>query len=138
VEVLRPAGRRPAHVQLASRTGFVDHVHPLQRVAGEGVWLADTTAKELGVRAGQTTLIRNPGLPPVRVRVAGVYRDLARELPAQYWSTLLPDIYPNPVTGAEPPRLLLAAPQTLGQIGKAIGLVGPLRIDSVTRHHQAG
>ncbi len=142
VEVLRPAGRRAAHVQPAARTGFADHMRPLQRVAGEGVWLADTTAKELGVRAGQTILIRNPGLPPVRTRIAGVYRDLAREPPAQYWGTLLPDIYPNPVTETEPPPLLLATPQTLGEIGKAIQLVarlewdfslpaGPLTLDEV-------
>jgi hypothetical protein len=32
VEVLRPGGHRAAHVQLATRIGFVDHVRPLQRV----------------------------------------------------------------------------------------------------------
>src|SRR6266536_1048601 len=41
-------------------------------------------------------------------RVAGVYRDLAKEPPALYWGTLLPDIYPSPVTETEPPPLLLA------------------------------
>jgi hypothetical protein len=129
VEVLRPGGGTAVNVQPASRTGFVDHVRPLQRVGGEGVWLADTTAKELGVRAGQTILIRNPGLPPVRTRVAGVYRDLAREPPTQYWGTLFPDIYPNSVTEVEPSPLLLAAPQTLGEIGKAIDVVARLEWD---------
>jgi putative ABC transport system permease protein len=123
VDVLRPDRRKVAHVQLASRTGFADHVRPLQRLGGEGVWLTDTTARELGVRAGQTILIRNPRVPPVRARVAGIYRDLAHEPPARYWGTLFPDIYPNPITETEPPPLLLAAPQTLGEIGKAIHLV---------------
>src|SRR6266536_2932661 len=75
-------------------------------------------------------------------RVAGVYRDLAKEPPALYWGTLLPDIYPSPVTETEPPPLLLAAPETLGEIGKAIDLVarfewdfylptGPLTLEDV-------
>ncbi len=142
MDVLRPGRHKAANVQLASRTGFLDHVRPLQRAGGEGVWLTDTTARELGVRAGQTVLVRSPRLPPVRTRVAGVYRDLAKEPPALYWGTLLPDIYPSPVTETEPPPLLLAAPETLGEIGKAIDLVarfewdfylptGPLTLEDV-------
>src|SRR6266540_1779276 len=48
---------------------------------------------------------------------------------SQYWGTLFPDIYPNSVTEVEPSPLLLAAPQTLGEIGKAIDVVARLEWD---------
>jgi putative ABC transport system permease protein len=127
VDVLGPRGA--AHVQPASRTGFADQVHPLQRAPGDGVWLSDTTATAVGVRAGDTVLVRNATRPPARARVAGVYGDLAKAAPAPYWGTLFPDIYPDPVRETDPPPLLLATPRTLGAIGQRTGMVARLEWD---------
>jgi putative ABC transport system permease protein len=129
LDVVQPGSRRASSVQPASREGFLEHIHPLQRAGGKGVWLSDNTAEELGLRAGQTVLLRHSPWPPVRVRVAGIYRDLAREPPAPYWGTLLPAILPDTVHDKVPPPLLLADLGTLGAIGSPTQLVASLYWD---------
>jgi putative ABC transport system permease protein len=129
LDVVQPGSRRASSVQPASRAGFLEHIHPLQRAGGKGVWLSDNTAEELGLRAGQTVLLRHSPWPPVRVRVAGIYRDLAREPPAPYWGTLLPDILANTRLDKVPPPLLLADLGTLGAIGPPTQLVARLEWD---------
>jgi putative ABC transport system permease protein len=129
LDVVQPGSRRASSVQPASRAGFLEHVRPLQRAGGKGVWLSDNTAEELGLRAGQTVLLRHSPWPPVRVRVAGIYRDLAREPPAPYWGTLLPAILPDTVHDKVPPALLLADLGTLGAIGSPTQLVARLYWD---------
>jgi putative ABC transport system permease protein len=129
VDVLRPGSGQAASVQPASRAEFLEHVRPLQRAGGDGVWLSDNTAEELGLRAGQTVMIRHVPWPPVRVRIAGIYRDLAREPPAPYWGTLLPDILAHTVQDKVPPPLLLADLGTLGAIGPPTQLVARLEWD---------
>lgn len=129
-EVVQPSSRKASSVQPASRAGFLEHVRPLQRAGGKGVWLSDRTAEELGgLRAGETVLLRHSPWPQVRVRVAGIYRDLAREQPAPYWGTLLPDILPDIVHDKVPPALLLADLGTLGAIGQPTQLVARLSWD---------
>jgi putative ABC transport system permease protein len=127
VDVLGPGGA--AHVQPASRTGFADHVHSLERAPGDGVWLSDTTARAVGVHAGDTVMVRNGSRPTRPARVTGIYRDLAKEPPAPYWGTLFPNIYPNPVEETEPPPLMLATPPTLGALGERTSMVARLEWD---------
>jgi hypothetical protein len=129
VDVLRPGSGQAVSVQPASRAEFLEHVRPLQRAGGDGVWLSDNTAEELGLRAGQTVMIRHVPWPPVRVRIAGIYRDLAREAPAPYWGTLLPDILAHTVQDKVPPPLLLADLGTLGAIGQPTQMVARLEWD---------
>jgi putative ABC transport system permease protein len=129
VDVLRPGSSQAASVQPASRAEFLEHVRPLQRAGGDGVWLSDRTAEELGLRAGQTVMIRHVPWPPVRVRIAGIYRDLAREAPAPYWGTLLPDVLPRLVQDTVPPPLLLADLRTLGDLGERTQMVARLESD---------
>jgi putative ABC transport system permease protein len=129
VDVLRPGSSRAASVQPASRAGFLEHVRPLQRAGGDGVWLSDNTAEELGLRAGQMVMIRHVPWPPVRVRIAGIYRDLAREAPAPYWGTLLPDILARTVQDKVPPPLLLTDLGTLGAVGQRTQMVARLEWD---------
>jgi putative ABC transport system permease protein len=130
LEVVQPGSGAASSVQPASRAGFLEHVRPLQRAGGKGVWLSDRTAEELGLRAGQTVLLRHSPWPPVRVRVAGIYRDLvAREPAAPYWGTLLPAILPDTVHDKVPPALLLADLGTLGAIGSPTQLVARLYWD---------
>jgi putative ABC transport system permease protein len=127
VDVLGPGGA--AHVQPASRTGFADHVRSVERAPGDGVWLSDTTARAVGVHAGDTVMVRNGSRPQRPARVAGVYRDLAFQPAAPYWGTLFPNIYPNPVEETEPPPLMLATPPTLGALGERTSMVAHLEWD---------
>lgn len=87
------AGARTAQVRLAARDGFDAHLQVLDRTADEGVWLTDTTARLLGVRAGQTVRLGGPS--GIALAVAGIYRDLAaggRPLDP-FWSPLASIIY---------------------------------------------
>jgi hypothetical protein len=127
VDVLGPGGA--AHVQPASRTGFADHVHSVERAPGDGVWLSDTTAKAVGVHAGDTVMVRNGSRPTRPAKVTGIYRDLTKEPTAPYWGTLFPNIYPNPVEETEPPPLMLATPGTLGALGERTSMVAQLEWD---------
>lgn len=75
-------------VHLFSRDDALQHVRKLTPAAGPGAWVPDTFAGKLGVRPGDTiTTTRG-----ARLRVAGIYRDLApdpfklADLPA-YWCT---------------------------------------------------
>jgi hypothetical protein len=57
------AGARTAQVRLAARDGFDAHLRVLDRATGGAVWLTDTTARSLGVRAGQTVRLGGRSLP---------------------------------------------------------------------------
>ncbi|MGI8678908.1 MAG: FtsX-like permease family protein [Jatrophihabitans sp.] len=60
-------------VHLFARPGALDHVQRLTARNGAGAWIPDTFARGLGYRPGSTiTTVRG-----ARIRVAGVYRDLA-------------------------------------------------------------
>ena len=87
------AGARTAQVRLAARDGFDAHLQVLDRATGGAVWLTDTTARSLGVRAGQT--VRLGGRSGIALPVAGVYRDLAADgRPLDpFWSPLASAIY---------------------------------------------
>jgi hypothetical protein len=97
------AGARSTGVRLAARDGFEVHIRALERAGGDGAWLPDGAARSLGVRAGQTVRLGQP--PGVRLRVAGVYRDLAAggHPLDPFWSPLTSAIYSQGVTRDTPP-----------------------------------
>jgi putative ABC transport system permease protein len=104
------AGARTAQVQLAARDGAGAHLQVLDRVTGDGVWITDTTAQSLGVRAGQT--VRLDGRSGIALKVAGVYRDLAADGRSldPFWSPLASTIYTLRPDRDTPAPLLLADP----------------------------
>ena len=104
------AGARTAQVRLAARDGSGAHLQVLDRAGGGGVWITDTTARSLGVRAGQT--VRLGGLAGITLTVAGIYRDLAaggRPLDP-FWSPLASVIYTLSPDRDTPAPLLLVDP----------------------------
>lgn len=104
------AGARSAQVRLAARDGFDAHLQVLDRTADEGVWLTDTTARLLGVRAGQTVRLGGPS--GIALAVAGIYRDLAaggRPLDP-FWSPLASIIYTLSADRDTPAPLVLVDP----------------------------
>lgn len=99
----------PFDERLVSRTGFLDHVHLLERAGGSGIYLTDGAARYLGgVHAGDRVTLSLEDRK-ARVRVAGIYHNLANEDPVQYWCPEQSLIYP-PGYGAlyTPPMIILA------------------------------
>ena len=123
------AGTRTARVRLAARDGFAGHIQVLERAGGDGAWLPDTAASSLGVRAGQTVRL---GLPPgVRVRVVGVYRDLATsDQPLdRFWSPLGNVIYTLDRERTTPPGLVLVDPDRFLELTRRLESPGRLEWD---------
>ncbi|HET9290146.1 MAG TPA: hypothetical protein VFQ49_03625, partial [Actinomycetes bacterium] len=124
------AGTRTARVRLAARDGFAGHIQALERAGGDGAWLPDTAAASLGVRAGQTVRL---GLPPgVRVRVVGVYRDLATsDQPLdRFWSPLGKVIYTlDQEERTTPPGLVLVDPDRFLELTRRLESPGQLEWD---------
>lgn len=123
------AGTRTTRVRLAARDGFAGHIQALERAGGDGAWLPDTAASSLGVRAGQTVRL---GLPPgVRVRVVGVYRDLATsDQPLdRFWSPLGNVIYTLDRERTTPPGLVLVDPDRFLELTRRLESPGRLEWD---------
>ena len=123
------AGTRTARVRLAARDGFAGHIQALERAGGDGAWLPDTAASSLGVRAGQTVRLGPP--PGVRVRVVGVYRDLATsDQPLdRFWSPLGNVIYTLDRERTTPPGLLLVDPDRFLELTRRLESSGRLEWD---------
>ena len=123
------AGTRTARVRLAARDGFAGHIQVLERAGGDGAWLPDTAASSLGVRAGQTVRLGPP--PGVRVRVVGVYRDLATsDQPLdRFWSPLGNVIYTLDRERTTPPGLVLVDPDRFLELTRRLESPGRLEWD---------
>ena len=123
------AGTRTARVRLAARDGFAGHIQALERAGGDGAWLPDTAASSLGVRAGQTVRLGPP--PGVRVRVVGVYRDLATsDQPLdRFWSPLGNIIYTLDRERTTPPGLVLVDPDRFLELTRRLESPGQLEWD---------
>jgi putative ABC transport system permease protein len=83
-------GERPKLVQVRpmTRTGALDHVRKLEGAGGRGLWLSQTTAKQLGIRAGATIRFSRAGTKGFRARVAGIYEDFAPGPLPVFWQSL--------------------------------------------------
>jgi hypothetical protein len=123
------AGGRTTRMRLAARDGFGAHIEVLDRAAGDGAWLAETAARSLGARAGQT--VRLGGSPGVTVAVAGIYRDLtAGDRPLDpYWSPLASAIQVLSVARDAPPPLLLVDPDRFLDLSARLRTSGRLEWD---------
>jgi putative ABC transport system permease protein len=116
------SGDGELEVRLLARTGALDHVERLQG-GGSGLWLADTTAEQLRlvpgdrVRLGLGTTERT-----VAVRVAGLYRTLARAPRTPFWRSLEGEIYPAPPAFATPPTFAIGDQETVSLVSAQLGL----------------
>ncbi len=92
-----------AWITLASKPGDVAHVDVLSRAQGvDGIWLADTTASALHVVAGGTIALQaSESSAPMRLQVAGTFRDLETESAQPFWCDA--EQYIVPPASANPP-----------------------------------
>jgi hypothetical protein len=105
-EVEAIAGERTDPVRIVTRTGFLDHVEVVDRDGEEGIWIADYTAANLGVGAGDDITVQGRA-GTTTTRIAGIYRDLLALPPTPYWRGLNDVIYTAPGADVRPPPLIL-------------------------------
>ena len=91
-------------ITLVSKPGDLAHVDVVSRAQGvDGIWLADTTAHALRVVAGGTIVLQaSSGSAPLRLPVAGTFRDLENEPAQPFWCDAEPYIVP-PASANPPP-----------------------------------
>jgi putative ABC transport system permease protein len=107
---------------LFSGTDVLGQVDVLERGSSTGVWLADLTARSLGVSPGATITITNGPTHGVSVPVAGIYRALVNEPRSGYWQPWEQYIDPRCVDCSVPPPFALADHATLDRLFAALGI----------------
>jgi hypothetical protein len=116
---LPPNGRG---VVVLARTGAIEHV-PRLRGSGAGAWISESTAETSNVGPGGTLRFfsfNSRGATFMRVRVAGVYRDLDLDEGDPYWSNWLQDIRNPDPNDPPPPPFVLVPEQTLLRIAPTL------------------
>ena len=105
-------------VRLVHRSDVEDQIEVVEDAGGEGVWIPERAAGELGISAGASmTLLPSPASTDV-VRVRGVYRDIASPLPPT-WCAQERTVYPAG-TGEAPDRLLFVDRATYDRLEVAV------------------
>jgi putative ABC transport system permease protein len=105
--------------------GAPDAERHVERVAGregDGVWVPELIAKDLGVRPGDTIVLSNASRS-VEITVDGIYADLYLALPPDgYWLQWEHDVRaPDPDDVAPPPQPLLADRDQALALARALG-----------------
>ena len=121
-----------AEIHVISRTGWWDHVSILSSVPGPWIYLADTTARALHVRPGDTIRLPTQSFTAATrslpFRVAGVYRALAYLPEEPYWANLSERSTRTARTRPSRPRLRSRAEaSSSASIGGSARMVSPRR-----------
>lgn len=95
-----------AYVRVAHRTGAFENVTVVEE-GGDGVWIADLTADELGVGPGDSIEVTTQVGETHELTVGAVYEALRDDEPRPYWSPLTDFIYKQPEADAIPPPFVL-------------------------------
>jgi hypothetical protein len=112
---------RLLQVRLMSKTDWPAHVEKVSGEDGPGVWMADTIADSLGLKAGDNITIQLD-THSVKTRLAGTYTALAKtEIPDEYWLSSYSEIYPSSQSGGDPPPFLFMDQGQLTQMSHALG-----------------
>ena len=118
ITVETPSGPDDIRVRLVHRDDVEEQIEVVEDAGGEGVWIPERAAGELGIGAGATmTLLPRPASTD-EVRVRGVYRDIASPLPAT-WCAQERTVYPAG-TGEAPDRLLFVDRATYERLETAV------------------
>ena len=98
-------------VQVLSRTGFDRHIDVLHTVPAPGIWIPDTTARTLGLAAGDRVAL-SANFAPTTLTVHGVFRDLVGADRDASWCSLQQALdgygvsVPSPTAFLDRPTLL--------------------------------
>lgn len=114
-------GNQRVNVRPAFRTNALEHVTHVEGIDGQGAWLDDGSARELGAHPGDSIRLGFEG-EEMEVEVAGVYQHLPTEAPRRFWSSMAPLIYRPAGSFFDPPPLLLVDRQTYMDIVEQLGV----------------
>jgi putative ABC transport system permease protein len=119
-------------VRLVHRSDIEHQIEPVDDAGGDGVWIPERAAGELGVGAGGVMNLLTTPSRSHEVRVRGVYRDIASPLPAT-WCAQERTVYPAG-TGEAPDRLMFVDRATYADLeaevdGNATRLIWETTID---------
>ena len=119
IPVSRPSGPDDIRVRLVHRTDIEEQIEVVEDAGGDGAWIPERAAGELGIGAGGTmTLLPTPGATD-ELRVRGVYRDIASPLPPT-WCAQERTVYPAG-PGEAPDRLMFVDRATYDRLDVAVG-----------------
>ena len=121
VDVVAPGDDDDYQIHLMDRTGFEQHVEVVETADVDGIWIADTTASGLKVKAGDDVILfSSEGRR--RLPVEGIYEALVkRPQAAPYWSSLINEIYPNQPSFPEPPPFAFLPARELAAVAQELG-----------------
>lgn len=112
-----------ARAQVLFRDGALDEVTVLERVAGDGLLLPQTTAQSLGVAVGDRVQVggdNGEGGGAVLFPVVGIYRDLFLEDGVRPFWCSYTALFLNEASGSAPaPLVLTTSPDVVERAGEA-------------------
>jgi putative ABC transport system permease protein len=139
-----PKGADPHATILMYRDGALANIEAISRGPTRGLWVPQTLAIKLNLRAGQQVpLTFNSGyttdtLPPATVPVAGIYQDLWQKPTTAYWCSYT-NFIQNATSATFPPSLVLATDAaTFDQVQRVTGVTAahfwaaPIATDQLT------
>ncbi len=127
-EVATGVAGRKANVLLLHRSDAIQNITVLSEAEVEGVWIADGTAKKLGIRAGDEITLTS-GERRSAVPVQGIYRSLAAEEEREFWAPLSRFIYRSPGSFFGPLPFVLADRTMYEGLLSELRTYGGLRFD---------
>jgi putative ABC transport system permease protein len=125
---LRVAGEEGSDAQ--ARLGYRDEWRRHVTVVAEGgpadgVWLSDTTARQIDVAPAETVVLSTGGRE-ARVTVAGIYRHLVAEPPREAWGPVSELVYKEPNADTYPPPLVLAERDVFAGLARSLDDAGTI------------
>jgi hypothetical protein len=107
-------------VRLLAKTDWESHVTKVSDAGGQGVWIADTIASTLGLKAGDN-LDLTLGNHSVPTRIIGTYEALAKQpVPEPYWLSSYAEIYPSSSGGGDPAPFVMMDNSQLARVSHAL------------------
>lgn len=127
VDAAIPGGKRTfGLVRLLTKDGGLSHIMKVSSAGGGGVWIPDTVADVLRIRAGGAITFHSPDRP-VKARVVGIYRNLTNSPRTKFWCGEESLIYPRSAyENRPPPPLVLADRETFVRLESRLGEKGAL------------
>jgi putative ABC transport system permease protein len=107
-------GDKATFAQIVSRTGADQWISVVDQVDGDGIWLADTTAKESGATAGSTVDVQINGQLAVPMRVKGIFGDLAKQKRPKFWCSMSKSF--EAVSNEDRPAVALLGPGAISAL----------------------
>jgi putative ABC transport system permease protein len=107
-------------VRAVNRSGAFDHMTLLTEAPKKGLWLSDFNSERIGAEAGDTVTVEGT-FGSIELHVTGIYRDLIKDPPTDFWAPLGDVIFPRPGDDTRPPAPLIVDRETFFEITRALG-----------------